>query len=84
MIAPRQLPFPGSPEARLQGCTCPDPPVPRGAHPAPVLDNDCPVHGLAATARDRAGEKGPIDTEGDVVDAAIEEELRQPWKDKAG
>lgn len=74
MIASRQLPLPGSPEARNQGCTCPDART-RGSRPA--LDDDCPVHGIAAAARDRAGETGPIDTEGDIVDAANEPELRR-------
>jgi hypothetical protein len=32
---------------------------------------------LAAAARDRAGESGPIDTEGDIVDSATEPELRR-------
>jgi hypothetical protein len=35
------------------------------------------VHGLAATAEDGAGERGPVDTEGDIVDAATEPELRK-------
>jgi hypothetical protein len=35
------------------------------------------VHGLAAIAEDRAGERGPVDTEGDIVDAATEPELRK-------
>jgi len=42
-----------------------------------AIDNDCPVHGLAASARDRAGEAGLIDTEGDIVDKASDPELRR-------
>jgi hypothetical protein len=42
-----------------------------------TLDRDCPVHGRAAAVEDRAGETGPIDTEGDIADAASEPELRQ-------
>jgi hypothetical protein len=74
MMPSRQLPLPGSPEARDQGCTCPDPAnaaanAPSGPRPGEVaIDDDCPVHGLAASARDRAGEPGQIDTEGDIVE----------------
>jgi hypothetical protein len=74
MITSRQLPLPGSPEARNLGCTCPE------ADPGdkrPALDDACPLHGLAATARERAGEDGPIDAEGDIVDSASEPELRR-------
>jgi len=79
MMPSRQLPLPGSPEARDQGCTCPDPAnAPSGQRPGEVaIDDDCPVHGLAASARDRAGEPGQIDTEGDIVDKASEPELRR-------
>jgi hypothetical protein len=41
------------------------------------IDEDCPVHGRAAIAWDRDSERGPIDTEGDIVDAASEPELRR-------
>ena len=78
MMAARQLPLPASPEARNLGCTCPEPRPGQGGPDAPgLLDKNCPVHGLAAAARDRAGETGPIDTEGDIVDAANEPELRR-------
>jgi hypothetical protein len=79
MMPSRQLPLPGSPEARGQGCTCPDPAnAPPPHRPGEIaIDDDCPVHGLAATARDRAGEAGQIDTEGDIVDKASEPELRR-------
>jgi hypothetical protein len=83
MMPSRQLPLPGSPEARDQGCTCPDPAnatanAPLGPRPGEVaIDDDCPVHGLAASARDRAGEPGQIDTEGDIVDKASDPELRR-------
>jgi len=79
MMPTRQLPLPGSPEAREQGCTCPDRAnAPSGPRPGEVaIDDDCPVHGLAASARDRAGERGSIDTEGDIVDSAAEPELRR-------
>ena len=42
-----------------------------------ALNRDCPLHGRAAAAEHRAGERGPIDTEGDIADAASEPELRQ-------
>ena len=78
MAAEQRLPLPGSPEARAQGCTCPAPNPSQSGRPEPAtLDQDCPVHGLAATAKDRAGERGPVDTEGDIVDAATERELRK-------
>jgi hypothetical protein len=35
------------------------------------------VHGITAMARHRLAERGHIDTEGDMADAATEEELRQ-------
>lgn len=82
----RQSPLPGSPEAHAQGCTCPDPgdasrtaPQSAGqtAGRALDIDQDCPVHGRAAIAWDRDSERGPIDTEGDIVDAASEPELRR-------
>jgi len=78
MAAERQLPLPGSPEARAQGCTCPTPNFLQSgrAEPTPP-DRDCPVHGRGAIAGDRAGERGHIDTEGDIVDAASEPELRK-------
>jgi hypothetical protein len=41
------------------------------------IDPDCPVHGRAAIAWHRAGELGPIDTDGDIVDKAVEPELRR-------
>jgi hypothetical protein len=74
----RELPLPGSSEAHDQGCTCPAP-DPADTRPGAALpiDDDCPVHGLAAIADDRAGERGPIDTEGDIVDSATEPELRR-------
>jgi hypothetical protein len=78
MAAERQLPLPGSPEARAQGCTCPTPNfLQNGRAEATPPDRDCPVHGRAAIAGDRAGERGRIDTEGDIVDAASEPELRK-------
>jgi hypothetical protein len=78
MMAARQLPLPASVEARNLGCTCPEPNPRQGGRDDPrPLDRDCPVHGVAAMARDRAAENGPIDTEGDIVDSAIEEELRR-------
>jgi hypothetical protein len=78
MMAGRQLPLPATPEARNLGCTCPEPKAGQGGHDNPrPLDRDCPVHGAAAMARDRAAERGPIDTEGDIVDAASEPELRR-------
>ena len=78
MMAARQLPLPGSPEARNLGCTCPEPSSGQGGRDnLRPLDRDCPVHGAAAMARDRAAERGPIDTEGDIVDSATEPELRR-------
>jgi hypothetical protein len=78
MAAQRQLPLPGSPEARAAGCTCPEPkPSQSGQAEATAPARDCPVHGRAAIAGDRVGERGRIDTEGDIVDAATEPELRQ-------
>lgn len=78
MMAGRQLPLPASPEARDLGCTCPDPSPGQGGRENPrPLDKDCPVHGRAAMARDRATEPGAIDTEGDIVDSAAEPELRR-------
>jgi hypothetical protein len=74
----RQLPLPGTPEAHAQGCTCPDPgPAVQTAGREVEIDEDCPVHGRAAIAWDRDSERGPIDTEGDIVDAASEPELRR-------
>ena len=74
----RQSPLPGSPEAHAQGCTCPDPDTPaQTAGRALDIDPDCPVHGRAAIAWDRDSERGPIDTEGDIVDSASEPELRR-------
>jgi hypothetical protein len=35
------------------------------------------VHGLAAERVDHVGERGPIDTEGDIADATTERELRK-------
>lgn len=75
MIRTRQLPLPASPEARNLGCTCPEQEQDREGRR--LIDDDCPVHGAAAAARDRAGEPGPIDTEGDIVDAATDSELRR-------
>jgi len=78
MAAERQLPLPGSPEARAEGCTCPaSQPAPERSGVPMTLDRDCPVHGRVAVAEDRAGETGPIDPEGDIADAASEPELRQ-------
>ena len=72
------LPFPGSPEARNQGCTCPQPrPGQGGRDNPPTFDGNCPVHGITAMARYRLAERGHIDTEGDMVDAATDEELRR-------
>jgi hypothetical protein len=78
MMAARQLPLPATIEARNLGCTCPEPSPGQGGpgNPRP-LDRDCPLHGAAAAARDRAAETGPIDTEGDIVDSAAEPELRR-------
>ena len=74
----RQSPLPGSPEAHALGCTCPEPGEGRDALERRIeIDENCPVHGQAAISQDRAGEGGPIDTEGDIVDAASEPELRQ-------
>jgi hypothetical protein len=76
MIRTRQLPLPGSTEARNLGCTCPEAEQP--SKRMPPIDNDCPVHGTAAMARDTdVAERGPVDTEGDIVDAANEPELRR-------
>ncbi len=74
----RELPLPGSDEAHAMGCTCPvpDPPPDRIGEPVAV-DPECPVHGEAADARDRAAERGPVDTEGDIVDQANAPELKQ-------
>jgi hypothetical protein len=80
MMTPRERfsPMPGSDEAREQGCTCPKPTEDeiRGAKPARI-NEDCPIHGTAAIADDRAGEQGPIDTEGDIADSAADPELRR-------
>ena len=78
----RLAPLPGSPEAHAQGCTCPDPgdaPQTAGetARRALDIDENCPVHGRAAIAWDRDSERGPVDTEGDIVDSASEPELRR-------
>jgi len=79
MTLSRQLPLPGSAEAHAQGCTCPDPAdaAPPQSAGEMAMDNDCPVHGLAAAGHDRAAERGRIDTEGDIVDKASEPELRR-------
>ena len=77
MAAERLLPLPGSPEAR-EGCTCPEAKPAQGGRDDPFdLDQDCPVHGLASADADRAEEAGPIDIEGDIVDAAAAPELRK-------
>ena len=74
----RQSPLPGSPEAHAQGCTCPDPgAAPQTAGRALEIDPNCPVHGRAAIAWDRNSERGPVDTEGDIVNSASEPELRR-------
>jgi hypothetical protein len=78
MTPDRQSPLPGSPEAHARGCTCPDPgDAPQTAGRELEIDPDCPVHGRAAIAWSRAGEQGPIDTEGDIVDRAGGPELRR-------
>ncbi|MBV9859477.1 MAG: hypothetical protein JO038_05165 [Alphaproteobacteria bacterium] len=63
--------LPASAEARSQGCTCPDP---QPGVPAGARDPLCPVHGLRDN---RAGEIGPIDTEGDIADSAEDQVLRR-------
>ena len=75
MIRTRQLPLPASAEARDLGCTCPQSePDQRRAS----IDDACPVHGTAAMARDiDVAEQGTVDTEGDIVDAATDPELRR-------
>ena len=74
----RLAPLPGTPEAHAQGCTCPDPgDAQQSAGRALEIDENCPVHGRAAIAWDRDGERGPIDTEGDIVDSASGPELRR-------
>jgi hypothetical protein len=82
----RLSPLPGSPEAHARGCTCPDPgemPQAAGQNAGPTrgreieIDGNCPVHGGVAIARGRAGEPGPIDSEGDIADKAAEPELRR-------
>lgn len=76
MIRTRQLPLPGSTEARNLGCTCPQ--SEQQPDGRPRIDDDCPVHGTAAMARDTdVAEKGPVDTEGDIVDSATEPQLRR-------
>jgi hypothetical protein len=86
MTPDRQSPLPGSPEAHAQGCTCPDPgdaPQTPGQTPGQIngreleIDPECPVHGCAAIAWNRGSERGPIDTEGDIVDKASGPELRR-------
>jgi hypothetical protein len=78
MAPERLLPLPGSPEARDEGCACPEPKPGQGGRDDPFdLDRNCPVHGMAAAGAARVSEKGPIDTEGDIVDAATEPELRK-------
>ena len=42
-----------------------------------AFDRNCPLHGIAAVARHRLAERGHTDTEGDIVDAATEEELQR-------
>ena len=80
MARERLLPLPGSPEAREEGCTCPEPKPGQGGRDYPFdLDRNCPVHGLAAAGAARAAEKGAIDKEGDIADAAVEPELRKDW-----
>ena len=78
MMPARQLPLPGSAEARNLGCTCPQSDATRHVpERIPSIDEACPVHGRAADARDRAADGGRIDTEGDIVDAATGPELRR-------
>ena len=78
MATNRPLPLPASPEARNQGCTCPHPRPGQGGRDNPMaFDRNCPLHGIAAAARHRLAERGRVDTEGDIVDAATEEELIQ-------
>jgi hypothetical protein len=77
-MAERLLPLPGSPEARDQGCTCPEPKPGQGGRDYPFdLDRNCPVHGLAAAGAARVAETGSIDKDGDIADAAVEPELRK-------
>ena len=66
VMATESLP-PASPEARRQGCTCPE--VPPGSR-----DPLCPLHGLKDN---RAAERGAIDADGDAIDRATEQELRR-------
>ena len=82
MTPDRLSPLPGSPEAHAQGCTCPDPgpeldEAAEAAGQAPEIDENCPVHGAAAIAWERYSEADPIDTAGDIVDAASGPELRR-------
>jgi hypothetical protein len=58
------------------GCTCSESNPGQGVLDNPPLDTNCPVHGLAPSAREHTDDAEPIDTEGDIVDAAIEPELR--------
>ena len=78
MATERPLPLPASPEARNRGCSCPQPrPGQGGRDNPPAFDRNCPVHGITALARQRLTERERVDTEGDIVDAATEEELIQ-------
>ena len=78
MTPDRQPPLPGSPEAHARGCTCPDPgDAPQTAGRTLDIDENCPVHGLAAIAWDRDSEEGPIDSDGDIPDKAGEPEHRR-------
>lgn len=78
-----QAPLPGSPEAHAQGCTCPDPGDDALQNNGQIIgrpldiDENCPVHGRAAIAWNRDSERGPVDTESDIVDSASEPELRR-------
>ena len=79
-MKPHLSPLPGSDEAHALGCTCPDPDLgdaPDALHRKIDIDDDCPVHGRAAISQDWLGEPGPIDTEGDIGDAASDPELRR-------
>jgi len=51
-----ELPLPVSPEARAQGCTCPDPEPGQGTSETQQVNMECHLHGLLWLLKEGKGE----------------------------
>ncbi len=51
-----ELPLTASPEARAQGCTCPDPELGRGTSETQQVNMECHLHGLLWLLKEAKGE----------------------------